>query len=147
MGAGAGVWCAAALRWFKAGKLPVPACQAGRLIVIGSAAPAPAAGTAVVCACVSSAGRRAGLDRQVARVTAWAAGQRLAVGRVVTVVGSAPDGKRREFLALLRGELVAVLVVGHRDRFARSVCARLYGKRAAAGRARRAVAAITGPVS
>jgi predicted site-specific integrase-resolvase len=120
------------------------------------------------------------LDRQVARVTEWVTGQRLSVDRVVTEVGSALNGHRREFLALLRDQTVSTIVVEHRDRFARfgaeyveaalaasgrrllvvdpaevdddlvrdmteiltSFCARLYGKRAAANRAARAVAAV-----
>jgi predicted site-specific integrase-resolvase len=48
------------------------------------------------------AGQRLDLDRQVARVTAWAAGEGLAVGRVVTGADSALNGKRRKFPALLR---------------------------------------------
>ena len=115
-------------------------------------------------------------------MTAWAAGEGLAVGRVVTEVGSALNGKRRKFLELLRDESVTTIVVEHRDRFARfgaeyveaalsasgrkllvvdpaevdddlvrdmteiltSLCARLYGRRAAANRAARAVEAVTG---
>ena len=101
---------------------------------------------------------------------------------MVTEVGSALDGKRGKFVALLRDASVAAVVVEHRDRFARfgagyveaalsaqgrrllvadpsevdddlvrdvteiltSLCARLYGRGAAASRARRAVAAVTG---
>jgi predicted site-specific integrase-resolvase len=59
------------------------------------------------------------LDRQVARVTEWATGQRLSVDRVVSEVGSALNGKRGKFLALLRDQSVATIVVEHRDRFAR----------------------------
>ena len=130
---------------------------------------------------VSSADQKADLDRQVARATAWATGQGIAIGRVVTETGSALNGKRRKFLALLRDPAVSVIVVEHRDRFARfgaeyveaalaasgrgllvvdpaevdddlvrdvteiltSLCARLYGQRAAANRAARAVAAAT----
>ena len=104
------------------------------------------------------------------------------MSRVVTEVVSAVDGKRREFLALLRDESVATIVVEHRDRFARfgaeyveaalsaqgrrllvvdpaevdddlvrdvteiltSLCARLYGRRAAKDRAARLTAAVTG---
>ena len=100
----------------------------------------------------------------------------------MTEVGSALNGKRREFLALLRDESVTTIVVEHRDRFARfggeyveaalsaqgrrllvvdpsevdgdlvrdvteiltSLCARLYGRRAAADRVKRAVAVATG---
>lgn len=173
-----------AYRWFREGRLPVPARRAGRLILVEPGTPR-AAGTVAVYARVSSADQRADLDRQVARVTAWAAGEGLAVGRVVTEVGSALNGKRRKFLALLRDESVTTIIVEHRDRFARfgaeyveaalsasgrrllvadpsevdddlvrdvteiltSLCARLYGRRAAANRARRAVAAVTGVAS
>ena len=177
-----GISYATARRWYEAGKLPVPAYQAGRLIVIGEPAPArQAAGLAVVYACVSSADQKPDLDRQVARVTAWAAGKGLAVNRVVTETGSALDGERRKFLALLRDQSVSTIVAEHRDRFARfgagyveaalaasgrrllvadlsevdddlvrdvteiltSLCARLYGRRAAADRAQRAIEAVT----
>jgi predicted site-specific integrase-resolvase len=170
-----------ARRWWLAGKLPVPAYQVGRLIVIGEPVrPDATAGQTVVYARVSSADQRADLDRQVARVTAWAGTQRLPVDRVVTEVGSALNGHRRKFLALLRDQSVSTIVVEHRDRVARfgaeyveaslvasgrrllvvdpvevdddlvrdvteiltSLCARLYGKRAAANRAARAVAAL-----
>ena len=176
-----GVSYATARRWFDAGTLPVPAYQVGRLIVIGDPVPAASAGSTVVYARVSSADQRADLDRQVARVTAWATGQHLSVDRVVTEVGSALNGRRRKFLALLGDKGVSTVVVEHRDRFARfgaeyveaamsasgrrllvvdpgevdddlvgdvteiltSLCARLYGRRVAANRAARAVAAVT----
>jgi len=134
----------------------------------------------VVYARVSCADQRPDLDRQVAWVTAWATGQHLSLDRVVEV-GSALNGRRREFLALLGDEGVSTIVVEHRDRFARfgaeyleaamsvsgrrllvvdpsevdddlvrdvteiltSLCARLYGRRAAANRAARAVAVVT----
>ena len=67
---------------------------------------------------VSSTDQPADLDRQVARVTAWAAGKGWRSG-VVTEMGSALDGKRRKFLALLRDQAVSVIVVEHRDRLAR----------------------------
>ena len=60
---------------------------------------------------VSSADQRADRDRQVARITEWSAGQHIAVDRVVTEVGSALDGHRRKFLALLRDPEVATVVV------------------------------------
>ncbi len=130
-----------------------------------------------VYARVSSADQNADLDRQVARVTARATGQQIAVDKVVTEVGSALNGHRRKFLALLGDPSVHRIVVEHRYRFCRfgseyvqaalaaqgrelvvvdaaevdddlvrdmteilaSMCARLYGKCAAANRARRAV--------
>jgi predicted site-specific integrase-resolvase len=116
---------------------------------------------------------------QVARVTAGATAERIPVDKVVTGVGSALNGHRRRFLALLRDPWVQRIVVEHRDRFCRfgsedvqaalaaqgrglvvvdsaavdddlvrdrpemltSMCARVYGKRAAQNRAQRAVAA------
>jgi predicted site-specific integrase-resolvase len=127
---------------------------------------------------VCSADQKADLDRQVARVTVWAATQQMPVDKVVTEVGSAVNGHRGKFLALLGDPSVGRIVVEHRDRFCRfgseyveaalaygrelvvvdlaeidddlvrdmtehltSMCARLYGKRSAANRAERAVAA------
>ena len=177
-----GVAYVTARRWFASGKLPVPARRVGGLILVGDPGVPSAAGVTAVYARVSSADQRADLDRQVARVTAWATAQGVAVDRVVTEVGSALNGKRRKFLSLLRDKSVTVIAVEHRDRFARfgaeyveaaleaqgrrllvadpsevdddlvrdvteiltSLCARLYGRRAAANRAARAVEAITG---
>ena len=177
-----GVHHVTAYRWFREGKLPVPARRVGRLILVDPAATTPAPqGGVVVYARVSSADQRADLDRQVARVTTWATGQNLAVSRVVTEVGSAFNGHRKMFLALLRDPGVSTIVVEHRDRFARfgaeyveaalaaqgrrllvadpagvdddlvrdvteiltSLCVRLYGRRAAVNRARRAIDAAT----
>ncbi|MDG4763864.1 IS607 family transposase [Solwaraspora sp. WMMD406] len=184
-----GIAYVTARRQYAAGTLPVPTYRLGRLIMVGdplAAAPTDT-GQVVVYARVSSADQEADLDRQVARVTVWATGQRLSVSRVVTEVGSAVDGHRTKFLALLRDPTVSTIVVEHRDRFARfgagcveaalaaqgrrllvvdpagvdddlvgdvteiltSLCVRLYGRRAAADRVRRAVEAVTaagGPV-
>lgn len=172
-----------AYRWYREGKLPVPARRAGRLILVDPS-PEPetmAVAPVAVYARVSSADQKNDLDRQVARVTTWAADEGMTVGRVVTEIGSALNGKRRKFLALLRDPAVTTIVVEHRDRFARfgaeyveaalsaqgrrllvmdpaevdddlvrdvteiltSLCARLYGRRAAASRAQRAVEAAT----
>lgn len=175
-----GVARVTAYRWFRAGLLPVPARRVGRLILVDK--PAGSAGPrdrTAVYARVSSADQKADLDRQVARVTAWATAKQISVDRVVTEIVSALNGHRRKFLALLRDPAVTRIVVEHRDRFCRfgseyveaalaaqgrelvvvdsaevdddlvrdmteiltSMCARLYGKRAAANRARRAIAA------
>lgn len=175
-----GVARVTAYRWFRAGLLPVPARRVGRLILVdGSVAETGRAGQTAVYARVSSADQKSDLDRQVARVTVWATSQQIRVDKVVTEVGSALNGRRRKFLALLRDPAVTRIVVEHRDRFCRfgseyveaalaaqgrelvvvdsaevdddlvrdmteiltSMCARLYGKRAAANRAKRAVAA------
>jgi predicted site-specific integrase-resolvase len=175
-----GVARVTAYRWFRAGVLPVPARKVGRLILVdesaGDAGPQP---RTAVYARVSSADQKADLDPQVARVTAWATAEQISVDKVVTEVGSALNGHRRKFLALLRDPSVHRIVVEHRDRFCRfgseyvqaalaaqgrelvvvdaaevdddlvrdmteiltSMCARLYGKRAAENRAKRALAA------
>jgi predicted site-specific integrase-resolvase len=171
-----GVARVTAYGWFRAGLLPVPAREVGRLILVDE--PVGGAGSrarTAVYARVSSAD----LDRQVVRVCAWATAQRVPVDKVVVEVGSALNGHRRKFLALLRDPSVTRIVVEHRDRFCRfgseyvqvalaaqgrelvvvdsaevdddlvrdmtetltSMCARLYGKRAAENRAKRALAA------
>lgn len=182
--AATGISYATARRLYESGTLPVPTYRLGRLIMVGQPITPASAGAdqAVVYARVSSADQRTDLDRQVARVTAWAAGQGLAVTRVVTEIGSALNGRRKKFLTLLRDPTVTTIVVEHRDRFTRfgaeyveaalaaqgrrllvvdpaevdddlvrdvteiltSLCARLYGRRAAANRARRAVQVATG---
>jgi predicted site-specific integrase-resolvase len=65
---------------------------------------------------VSSADQKADLDRQVARVTAWATTQQIPVDKLVTEVGSALNGHRRKFFALLRDPAVNRNVVEHWDR-------------------------------
>jgi putative resolvase len=131
---------------------------------------------------VSSANRKPDLDRQVARVVQGATARGLAVGEIVTEIGSRLNGKHRELHRILADPNAAVIVVEHRDRLARfgaqhlqaalaatgrellvldpqestadlvkditdvltSMCARLYGQRAAKNRAARAVAAAMG---
>ncbi|MGH3634451.1 IS607 family transposase [Mycobacterium sp.] len=175
-----GVARVTAYRWFHAGLLPVPTRRVGRLILVDASVgeAGPRARTAVY-AWVSSVDQKADLDRQVARVTGWATAEQIRVDKVVVEVGSALDGRRGKFLALLRDPTVSRIVVEHRDRFCRfgseyveaavaadgrelvvvdsaevdddlvadmteiltSMCARLYGKRAAQNRAKRALAA------
>ncbi|MBU8839103.1 IS607 family transposase [Mycolicibacterium goodii] len=175
-----GVARVTAYRWFHAGRLPVPAQRVGRLILVRDATAGPVQHRrTAVYARVSSADQKADLDRQVGRVAAWATSEQISVDKVVTEVGSALNGHRRKFLALLRDPTVSRIVVEHRDRFCRfgseyveaalaaqgrelvvvdaaevdddlvrdmteiltSMCARLYGKRAAANRAKKAMAA------
>jgi putative transposase len=115
-----GVARVSAYRWFHAGLLPVPAQRVGRLIVVdGPVLEESRRGRTVVYARVSSADQRSDLDRGVARVMAWATTRQLAVDKVVSEVGSALNGHRRKFLALLRDPAVTRIVVGHRDRFCR----------------------------
>jgi predicted site-specific integrase-resolvase len=86
-----------------------------------------------VCA-VSSADQKADLDGQVARVTGWATTQQIPVDEVVTEVGSALNGHRREFLALLGDPAVTRVVVEHRDRLGRFGSGYVQGALVAQGR-------------
>ncbi len=115
-----GVHPITAYRWFREGKLPVPARRVGRLILVDPPTKHPrAAGKTVVYARVSSTDQRSDLDRQVARVAEWVTEEGGQVDKVVTEVGSVLNGKRRRFLALLADPTVERIVVEHRDRFAR----------------------------
>jgi putative resolvase len=64
-----------AYRWFREGTLPVPAVRVNSrsVLVAPDAAITPAHGGTGLCARVSSHDQRADLDRQVARLTSWAA--------------------------------------------------------------------------
>ncbi len=56
------------------------------------------------------------------------------MGRVVTEVSFALNGKRRKFLALLRDNSATAIVVEHRDRFARCGAEEVEAALAAHGR-------------
>ena len=115
-----GVHPQTAYRWFREGTMPVPARRLPSGTIMVDVAGGDTQGQVVVVyPRVSSADQRADLDRQVARVTAWATGQNMVVSRVVTEVGPALDGRRKRFLGLLRDPKVTTIVVEHRDRFAR----------------------------
>ena len=128
-----------ARRQYAAGTLPVPTYRIGRLMMVGGPVTGASArtGKTVVYARVLSADQKLDLDRQVARVTVWATGQKLGVDRVVTEVGSA-QGRR---LLVVDPAEVDDGLVGDVTEILTSLCARLYGRRAASNRARRAVEA------
>ena len=177
-----------AWRWFKAGKLPVPARQfpSGTILV---EEPHPE-GRTVLYAQVSSSHQKDDLERQVERLKAFAREQGWLDFQVVTEIASRLNGKRRKLLRLLRDPRVSRIVVKRRDRLARfgfemveaalagagksvvvveegevaddlvrdlleilfgaptpqmnltSACGRLYGRRSARNRARRALEAM-----
>ncbi|WP_163663266.1 IS607 family transposase [Mycobacterium shinjukuense] len=132
-----------AYRWFREGALPVPAERVGRLILVRTTpAGDAAAGGVVIYARVSSHDQRADLDRQVARLRAWATEQDLTVGLgvppacggVVTEVGSGLNGKRPKLRRMLSDPDAKVIVVEHRDRLARFGVEHLEAVLAAQGR-------------
>jgi putative resolvase len=115
-----GVHPQTAYRWFRQDTMPVPARRlpSGTILVEAPGSSSPA-GRAVVYARVSAHDQRAELDRQVARLTAWATGQGVAVAEVVTEVGSAINGKQPKLKRLLADPQATTIVVEHRDRLAR----------------------------
>ena len=90
-------------RWYGAGKMPVPTHRVGnKLILVGDLESTQTKqGSAVIYARVSSSDQKSDLDRQVARVLTWATENGYKIDKVVTEVGSALNGHRRKFLALL----------------------------------------------
>jgi putative resolvase len=113
-----GIHYTTAWRWWRAGKLPVPARQTSTGTILVEVSPSRA-GRLVVYARVSSHDQRVDLERQVARVTQWATRQGLAVDEVVCEVGSGLNGKRPRLRRLLAEPQVTTIVVEHRDRLAR----------------------------
>ncbi|MHB1502935.1 MAG: recombinase family protein [Acidimicrobiales bacterium] len=100
-----GIHCHTAYRWFHNGTPPVPATRVGpRTIIVNAEAPPPktAAGFALY-ARVSSHDQRAGLDRQVASLSEWAAKAGVSVIRVEAEAeaGSAMNGARRKVRCML----------------------------------------------
>ncbi len=164
-----------AWRWFRAGKLPVPARQMPTGTILVEEPPPP--GRTVLYARVSSADQKDDLARQVQRLEAFARRQGWKDFEVVAEVGSGLNGKRRKLLRVLRDPTVGRIVVEHRDRLSRvgfemieaacaasgkrivvveegevtddlvrdlleiltSACGRLYGRRAARNRAKKAL--------
>jgi putative resolvase len=68
---------------------------------------------------VSSHDQRADLDRQVARLSEWAAKAGQTVVRVEAEVGSGMNGSRPAVRRLLGDPMVITVVVEHRDRLGR----------------------------
>ncbi|MDX3234031.1 IS607 family transposase [Streptomyces sp. ME19-01-6] len=171
-----------AYRWFRNGTLPVPAQRVGPrtiLVNIDAAAAVEAVGGLGLYARVSSRDQKDDLERQVARLSQWAAKAGHRVVRVEAEIGSGVNGTRSKARRLLADRDVTCVVVEHKDRLGRmnvelveaalsahgrrlvvlddgeaeddlvrdmvevltSFCARLYGRRSAKNRARKALEA------
>lgn len=168
-----------AYRWFREGTLPVPAERVGpRTILVNidaNTSPSVAAGVGLY-ARVSSHDQKPDLERQTARLSAWAARAGHKVVRIESEIASGMDGCRWKAKRLLADPKVTTVVVEHKDRLGRmnvelieaalsatgrrlvvldegeveddlvrdmvevltSFCARLYGRRSAKNRARKA---------
>lgn len=110
-----------AYNWFHAGTLPVPAVRVNQRTILVSPDAALSAPTETIglYARVSSHDQRADLDRQVARLSEWAAQTGQQVVRVEAEVGSGVNGSRTKLRRLLADPKVSTVVVEHRDRLAR----------------------------
>ena len=110
-----------AYRWFHAGTLPVPAVRINERTILVSpdaqtSKPVSALG---LYARVSSHDQKADLDRQVARLSEWAAKAGYPVERIEAEVGSGMNGSRSKLRRMLADPKVSTVVVEHRDRLAR----------------------------
>ncbi|MFY9778946.1 MAG: IS607 family transposase [Candidatus Baltobacteraceae bacterium] len=123
-----------AWRWVKDDMMPVPWRQtsSGTILVDAPADDLPAA--VALYARVSSHDQRRDLDRQLARLSQYAAEHKLHVVETAAEVGSGLNGKRRKLLRLLSDASVGAIVVEHRDRFARFGSEYLEAALAASGR-------------
>ncbi|MFE9096228.1 IS607 family transposase [Streptomyces sp. NPDC007264] len=177
-----GVHPQTAYRWFREGTLPVPAQRVGPrtiLVNIDVNTMPEAVGGLGLYARVSSHDQKSDLERQVARLSAWAAKAGHRVVRVEAEIASGMNGCRSKARRLLADPNVTTVVVEHKDRLGSmnielveatmsatgrhllvlddgkveddlvrdmaevltSFCARLYGRRSAKNRARKALEA------
>ncbi|MGP6156309.1 MAG: IS607 family transposase [Vulcanimicrobiaceae bacterium] len=123
-----------AWRWVKEDAMPVPWRQmpGGTILVDAPIDEKPSA--VALYARVSSHDQRKDLDRQISRLSQYAAAQKLQVVEAVAEVGSGLNGKRRKLLRLLSDATIGAIVVEHRDRFARFGSEYLEAALAASGR-------------
>lgn len=117
-----GVHPQTAYRWFREGTLPVPAQRVGpRTILVNieaHAAPEVSGGIGLY-ARVSSHDQKTDLERQVARLTRWAATAGHRIVRVESEIGSGMNGSRSKAKRLLADPAVTCVVVEHKDRLGR----------------------------
>jgi predicted site-specific integrase-resolvase len=114
-----GISYTTAWRWTKEDAMPVPwrKTASGTILVDAPMDDKPMA--VALYARVSSHDQRSDLNRQLARLSQYAAEHDLHVVAAVGEVGSGLNGKQRNLLRLLSDKTVSAIVVEHRDRFAR----------------------------
>jgi predicted site-specific integrase-resolvase len=107
-----------AWRWVKDDAMPVAWRQlpSGTILVDAPGDEQPS--TVALYARVSSHDQRSDLDRQLARLSQYAAERDLHVVESIAEVGSGLNGKCRKLLRLLSDATIGAVVVEHRDRFA-----------------------------
>jgi len=111
-----GVHPKTAYRWWREGTLPVPARKVGPRTILVDTAVGDSAGGVGLYARVSSHDQREDLERQVVRISDWAAKAGTRVVRVESEVGSGMNGARPKVRRLLADPRVSLVVVEHRDR-------------------------------
>lgn len=124
-----------AYRWFREGTLPVPAVRVGpRTVLVNPEAIGQSARGVGLYARVSSHDQKTDLDRQMARLSQWAADAGVAVVRCESEVGSGMNGARTKVRRLLSDPEVMTVVVEHRDRLGRMNTELVEAALSAAGR-------------
>lgn len=113
-----GVSYRAALNWFHAGTLPVPARQLATGTILVDP-PVRETGVVVAYCRVSSHDQKADLERQAGRVLTGASERGIRIDRTVTEIESGLNGRRTKLGKLLSDPRVSTIVVARRDRLAR----------------------------
>jgi putative resolvase len=131
---GQGISYRTAWRWVKDDVMPVPWRQLPTGTILVDVDESSTSVAVALYARVSSHDQRADLDRQLARLSTYAAGQKLHVVEALAEVGSGLNGKRGKLLRVLGDPKIAAVVVEHRDRFARFGSEYLEAALAASGR-------------
>ncbi|WP_093876002.1 IS607 family transposase [Streptomyces sp. TLI_105] len=117
-----GVHPQTAYRWFREGTLPVPAQRVGPrtiLVNIDANTTPEVIGGLGLYARVSAHDQKGDLERQVARLSAWAAKTGSKVVRVEAEIASGMNGCRSKARRLLADPAVTTVVVEHKDRLGR----------------------------
>jgi putative resolvase len=111
-----------AYRWFREGTLPVSAERVGpRTILVNieaNSSPSVTGGVGLY-ARVSSHDQKPDLERQTARLSAWAVKAGHRVVRVESEIASGMNGSRAKARRLLADPDVTMVVVEHKDRLGR----------------------------
>jgi predicted site-specific integrase-resolvase len=108
-----------AWKWFHTGILPVPARQLPTGTIWVEPPVERAQARAALYARVSPADQKEDLERQLDRLSRYAAEHGLTVGAMAKEVGSAMNGHRPKLLKVLHDPTIGILVVEHRDRLIR----------------------------
>ncbi len=107
-----------AFKWFKKGKLPVPAYQTKTKTIIVTQSQA-AQGQTAAYIMVSSHDEKSDMEQQVARIAIWGTENGYAIHQVVTEIGSGLKGHRPKLMRPRADPKYNVIIVEHRDRLMR----------------------------